>query len=239
MRRFDTPRKLGFLSDVHAKGKLFKDALNAAFLDHGVDQVVITGDLINKGPDNIEVLRETMKLVVAKKAIFIAGNHELAKMAGKSEKLSRRRKAWQEVGAVHSGGVDIFQDIEDESAELTDIWKFLMGAPLFYRDEQRFAVHAGLINGRIDQTVRHLEIYRRNMKRGYFREVPPIDSFTLARQETGALDEPDMLVVTGHHSHTGPVLTSDNRRARLAAKGNEFNLLVHQVGKVPVLQKIR
>lgn len=235
MRSLDTPKKIGFLSDIHARGRLFKDAVNAAFCDHGVDKVVITGDIINKGPDNAEVLREAMKLVIAKKAIFITGNHELVKIAAKYEKLNRRRKAWQDIEAVHSRGVDIFQDIEDAA----DIWRFLMGSPLFYRDEQRFAVHAGLIDGRIDHTVRDLTVYRRNMKRGFFRESPAIDSFALAKQETAALDAPEILVVTGHHNHNDPVLTSGDRRARLAAKGNELNLLVHQVGETPVLQKIR
>jgi bis(5'-nucleosyl)-tetraphosphatase (symmetrical) len=97
----------------------------------GEDKLWIAGDLINRGPESLAVLKHVMSL--EESAIVVLGNHELHLLA-----LSQNRQ-------LKSGKSDTLAEILD-CPELEQITKWLLAKPLFHYDtELEFAmVHAGL-----------------------------------------------------------------------------------------------
>jgi bis(5'-nucleosyl)-tetraphosphatase (symmetrical) len=94
------------------------------------DQLWFTGDLINRGPQSLAVLRFIKNL--KDKAISVLGNHDLHYLAVAS-------------GAVAYRESDTFQDVLN-APDRNDLYDWMRYKPLLYSDEnQRFLlVHAGL-----------------------------------------------------------------------------------------------
>jgi len=63
--------RLGLLGDIHAEDVALASVLTA-FIEHGVDQVLSVGDIVD-GPGNVE---RTIELLRGRDVIAVRGNHE-------------------------------------------------------------------------------------------------------------------------------------------------------------------
>ncbi len=67
--------KIITISDIHGHLDVLKSLLQNADLQYD-DILIIIGDFINKGPDNIETLRYMMELIQRPNTYILKGNHE-------------------------------------------------------------------------------------------------------------------------------------------------------------------
>ncbi|GAB6110143.1 metallophosphoesterase [Fusibacter bizertensis] len=67
--------RLVIISDIHAHETVFQDLLKKVNLNED-DYLVILGDFINKGPENMAVLKLVMSLNKRKRTYILKGNHE-------------------------------------------------------------------------------------------------------------------------------------------------------------------
>ncbi|EME44894.1 hypothetical protein DOTSEDRAFT_70815 [Dothistroma septosporum NZE10] len=68
----DGKRRLVFVGDVHGCKKELRHLLDKVDFRKGTDHLILVGDIISKGPDNVGVLDELIRL----KATSVRGNHE-------------------------------------------------------------------------------------------------------------------------------------------------------------------
>ena len=65
------------VSDVHGHCRVFKALLEQVGYRPGEDGLVVVGDLVQKGPENLDTLRYAMELARSPHTFFLHGNHEL------------------------------------------------------------------------------------------------------------------------------------------------------------------
>jgi len=119
------------IGDIQGCYDEFRRLLDLLNFNPSTDKLWITGDLVNRGPASLAVLKHVMSLKDA--AIIVLGNHELHLLA-----LSLNRE-------LKPGKNDTLGEILN-SPELREIIQWLRSKPLFYYDDElEFAmVHAGL-----------------------------------------------------------------------------------------------
>ncbi|NOJ93434.1 AAA family ATPase [Corallococcus coralloides] len=117
--------------------------------------VVFLGDLIDRGPGVVEVLKLVMGMVYAGRALFVPGNHEiklLKKLRGKDVRVGR-------------GLAMTLEQLEREPpAFVQDVAEFIEGGPTHYvlADGRLVVAHAGLkesMHGRDTPEVRDFALY--------------------------------------------------------------------------------
>ena len=117
------------IGDIQGCPGPFEELLQVCGFDPALDRLWIAGDLINRGPGNVEVLRRLRAL--GERASCVLGNHDfyfLAVMAG----------------AVTRGEDDTLHDLiaAPDCAELTD---WLRHLPLMHVEGDFAMLHAGLL----------------------------------------------------------------------------------------------
>lgn len=130
------------VGDIHGCAELLLRALEWISNDarDNKARVVFIGDYIDRGPCSREVLDILMKKRVSRKIEFIClmGNHEqLCIDAFNSE---RNMDDW-----LHSGGRETLQSFRGQIDQRYLDW--MARLPLFFQDDQRIFVHAGLEPG--------------------------------------------------------------------------------------------
>jgi len=73
-------RRIMIVGDIHGCADEFRDLLAAHHLEQ--DVLILAGDLVNKGPKSVEVVRLAREL----QAHAVVGNHELAALRGQHER---------------------------------------------------------------------------------------------------------------------------------------------------------
>lgn len=110
------------VSDIHGYANCLRELLAFACYTPGIDQLLLLGDYVNKGPDSEGALRLTRSLV-ENGAIALMGNNE--------DKLLRRQSADpQSLPWLHG-----------------ELLRFTRKLPLWHEDERYIYVHAGLRPG--------------------------------------------------------------------------------------------
>ncbi|KAF7598799.1 MAG: bis(5'-nucleosyl)-tetraphosphatase (symmetrical) [Candidatus Dactylopiibacterium carminicum] len=125
-----TPTRYRYaIGDIQGCPGPFEELLQACDFDPALDRLWIAGDLVNRGPGNIEVLRRIRAL--GERASCVLGNHDFYFLAVVA-------------GAVQRGEDDTLQDLLDapDCAELTD---WLRRQPLMHAEDGFAMVHAGLL----------------------------------------------------------------------------------------------
>jgi bis(5'-nucleosyl)-tetraphosphatase (symmetrical) len=92
------------------------------------DKLWFTGDLVNRGPQSLDVVRFVKNL--ADKAVSVLGNHDLHYLAVAS-------------GIQALKPADTFQDILD-AEDATTLFHWMRHRPLIYQENQFLLVHAGI-----------------------------------------------------------------------------------------------
>jgi diadenosine tetraphosphatase ApaH/serine/threonine PP2A family protein phosphatase len=124
-----------FIGDVHGCREELSELLREALLGTpGEDRVVFVGDLVDKGPDSLGVLRDAQRILrTFPGSVVVSGNHE--------EKALRFKL---------SGKLDAFMDGHEGRKwvyEATDSdWEFIASMPLTWNDDTLGirVVHGGL-----------------------------------------------------------------------------------------------
>ena len=118
------------IGDIQGCGQAFTELLSAISFKRERDHLWLVGDLVNRGPDSLDVLREVINL--GDSATTVLGNHDLHLLA-------------TAVGVRHSGERDTFQAVL-AAPDAADILDWLRCRPLLYHDtrRERLLVHAGL-----------------------------------------------------------------------------------------------
>lgn len=118
------------IGDIQGCYASFRALLKKIHFDPRHDELWLTGDLVNRGPQSLEVLRFIVQYQESIRCVL--GNHDLHSLAVYS-------------GAVASGPKDTLQHL-CEAADADELFAWLRRQPLCYYDEVRQAVlvHAGI-----------------------------------------------------------------------------------------------
>ena len=124
-----------FVGDVQGCSEELDELIRRAHDRFGQDsEIWLVGDLVNRGPKNLEVLRQVRELVEAGRGRVVLGNHDLNLLRVAA---GLRSMSW----------LDTFNDVL-ESPDLDDWFDWLRGLPLMLRSTlggQDFAmVHAAV-----------------------------------------------------------------------------------------------
>jgi bis(5'-nucleosyl)-tetraphosphatase (symmetrical) len=117
------------IGDVQGCSTQLNRLVDRINFDPAADRLWFVGDLVNRGPNSLEVLRYIKQLGPA--AQIVLGNHDLFLLAVAEDIVTLRAK-------------DTIQDVlaAEDRAELMD---WLRRQPLHYRERTFFMVHAGLL----------------------------------------------------------------------------------------------
>lgn len=117
------------IGDVHGCFLTLRRLLQRISYDPGRDRLWLVGDLVNRGPRSLEVLRWAVEQ--GERLTVVLGNHDLhllARAAGLAR--ARRRDTLEEVLAA---------------PDRDDLLAWLRGRPLLHREDGFLLVHAGLL----------------------------------------------------------------------------------------------
>ncbi|WP_042454033.1 metallophosphoesterase family protein [Neobacillus dielmonensis] len=133
-------RKLA-ISDVHGQLTALNHLLDAAKFNPTQDQLVFLGDLIDRGPDSVGVIKFVKQLQEnhPENIFVILGNHEIM--------LRRYIFGGSSHMWLQYGGLKVIEEMKTLFAGETDrndhlVW--LANLPLAYMDENYLYVHAGM-----------------------------------------------------------------------------------------------
>ncbi|MFQ5525308.1 MAG: symmetrical bis(5'-nucleosyl)-tetraphosphatase [Thermoanaerobaculia bacterium] len=120
------------IGDVHGCFRTLELLLLRLPFESGSDRLWLTGDLVNRGPRSLEVLRwaEGVSRDLGKRFVSVLGNHDLHLLATAAGH-----------GRPHHRGA--FADLL-EASDADRLVDWLARRPLFHRDGATVLVHAGL-----------------------------------------------------------------------------------------------
>ncbi|TYZ65732.1 hypothetical protein PybrP1_011993 [[Pythium] brassicae (nom. inval.)] len=151
------------VGDVHACADELQLLLRACAFNAARDTLVLVGDLVNKGPKPVEVVRFAREA----NALCVRGNHDDAALAA--------YYAWRTGGGARDASDSKYRYVEQLSPE--DV-RFLEELPftLTLPAQNAIVVHAGLVPGVPLHAQRPLDMYK-------MRFIEPVD-------QDGGIDEP-------------------------------------------------
>jgi bis(5'-nucleosyl)-tetraphosphatase (symmetrical) len=117
------------IGDVQGCFDELQALLGKCAFDKKKDRLWFVGDLVNRGPKSLEVLRFVRDL--GESAVVVLGNHDLH-LVTQYEGFERKRKD------------DTFQDVL-EAADAKQLVDWLRMRPMMHADERYAMVHAGLL----------------------------------------------------------------------------------------------
>ena len=122
------------IGDIQGCAKTLLALLETLEFNPKFDQLWLAGDLVNRGPDSLKVLRYIYSIKESVKIVL--GNHDLHLLAVASD-----------VGTLRPD--DSIHDILNAS-DRNDLLKWLRQQPLFFKDGEYAMVHAAAKNGWLD-----------------------------------------------------------------------------------------
>ena len=127
------------IGDVHGCFRTLQHLVKAIRFDPDRDRLWLVGDLVNRGPGSLEVLRWVRQL--GDRAVCVLGNHDLKLLACGLGIRSSEKK-------LQLGSILAAEDCQELLA-------WLRSRPLVHREGGLVLVHAGLLPGwTVDQAVR-------------------------------------------------------------------------------------
>ena len=135
-------------SDLHGQNKRFLKLLKTATYEPDKDLLVVCGDLIDRGEENLDTIATCIALQ-KQGAKFLRGNHEVFCEVALIEMIdsevwrsgpSASLKLWIE----RNGGASMFEEIKNLSVgKLNDILTFIRSLPVYYANGKYIFTHAG------------------------------------------------------------------------------------------------
>lgn len=128
-----------FITDIHGEYKGMELLLKYAQVDFSRDQLVVGGDMINRGRESAKVVRKIKELAEAH-------SHHVHVLGGNHEEMVRHyylngNKLW-----FSHGGCETLRDFERtfSKMEMEEHVEWICNLPLVYEDEEYVYTHAGL-----------------------------------------------------------------------------------------------
>jgi len=124
------------MTDIHGMFDVFKKALNDLQYDEEVDQLILLGDYLDRGPDSFSTVDYIMKLQQRANVIALMGNHE--------DMANDRRSSYGKSLWYSNGGQDTVDSYKSKGIDIEEHQDWLMNLPLFHEDDDFFFCHAGI-----------------------------------------------------------------------------------------------
>lgn len=163
------------IGDVHGCFATLKELLRRIRFDPGHDRLWMVGDLVNRGPRSLEVLRWAIEQ--GDRLVTVLGNHDLHLLA-RASGLGRPRRR------------DSLAPVLD-APDRDDLLRWLVSRPLLHREDGHILVHAGLFPGwtpeKAEALARETEAVLRNG--GSSRLIASIDQKNDERWDDGLARE--------------------------------------------------
>lgn len=137
----DVAMKTFAISDIHGCYIEFIELLGKMNIDFVNDQMIILGDLIDRGPQSDEVVRKVMAMQAeygTDHVTLLRGNHEQMAV----DYYSTGDRGWDYNG--NDATINSFLRSKDDVQNYLDYFRQL---PLLYQDESTLFVHAGIDPG--------------------------------------------------------------------------------------------
>lgn len=134
----EAARNIYVISDIHGCYREFLELLDKIGGDFRVDQLIILGDYIDRGPHSYEVVKKVIALQQQygpEQVILLRGNHE--QIAVDYYMIGSIDWDYNENGITKSSFRKNHDDIRHYLA-------FFRGLPLIYEDDDAIYVHAGI-----------------------------------------------------------------------------------------------
>lgn len=116
------------IGDIQGCARPFKALLEKVRFEPGADRLWLAGDLVNRGPDNLEVLRTVKDL--GEHALTVLGNHDLHLLG-------------IAYGVRELGRKDTCQDVLN-APDADDLLQWLRKRPLLHLEDDTVLTHAGI-----------------------------------------------------------------------------------------------
>jgi len=135
------------IADIHGEFDRFIALLNKVKFNPNEDQLILQGDYVDRGDQNIDCL---MKVIELQKqgAIVLGGNHEEFLKEGLNELLfgqSQKTYGGLELWVGYNGGVKTYNELKNlNNEQLNKIFKFICRLPNFVQWKEFIFVHAGV-----------------------------------------------------------------------------------------------
>lgn len=117
------------IGDIQGCFLQLQSLITAIGFDQGRDKLWFVGDLVNRGPQSLAVLRWVKSLGAS--AVVVLGNHDLHLLAAAEGAREIRKE-------------DTFQDVL-AATDRDELLRWLRQQPLLYREDNYLLVHAGLL----------------------------------------------------------------------------------------------
>jgi len=140
-------KKFFIISDIHGKYDMFEKMLGHWNKD--TEQLIILGDLIDRGEDSLKVVKKAMTLKDNYGAIILMGNHEDMFLSWLREPHSCYGEHIATLRAFNESEVSIHRLLPEKLARLTiennpKSISFLKGLPDYVEADNYIFVHAGV-----------------------------------------------------------------------------------------------
>lgn len=130
-------------SDIHGQNTKFLELLNTATYEPDKDLLVVCGDIIDRGEENLTTIATCIDLQ-NKGAIILKGNHEQFAQECIKDMLYDRPSQALQTWVNHNGGSNMYDELLLLSKfELKEILTFLEELPLYFTYGEYIFTHAG------------------------------------------------------------------------------------------------
>jgi serine/threonine protein phosphatase 1 len=140
MRTFD---RILAISDVHGENDKFIELLKKTEYNPASDLLVVCGDMIDRGTQNLATIRTCQKLQ-QQGAVILKGNHEQFAEECIKDMLAERPSEALQLWVANGGGETYDQLFDLSKTELKDLLSFIRRLPLYYIAGDYIFVHAGV-----------------------------------------------------------------------------------------------
>ena len=210
--------RVGFISDIHSQKKLFDIALKVIFEKNQCDRVVFVGDVIDRERNPNESIEKLQTIFdMGKKAVYIAGNHERDTLL-----QIYAPEIWEKNMEDHKKTHDLKPNYEVakllKQKRFAHLLEMLKGLPLYFENDDVFAVHSGLRDSSVEATKKELDdLLDDPANQGYCAYPIELMEGLKNDQEEGAVDS-NKLIISGHFHRPGlsaGEMVGFNQRLRL------------------------
>lgn len=157
---FTTERTI-VVSDIHGSAEMFRQLLEKLCYQPEQDTLVIIGDMLQKGPENLEMLHLAMELSKKKNVYILMGNNDLYVLEGSDEAIFNHCDYYREYSVLGEMAVAMGRDFPKSVEETHKLRKeaedhfkaecdFIRNLPQVLETEKFIFAHAGLESEDLD-----------------------------------------------------------------------------------------
>jgi serine/threonine protein phosphatase 1 len=131
------------ISDVHGQCDKLNKLLEKVRYDSSKDKLIIHGDMVDRGTQNVATLLRVKELQ-KEGAVIIKGNHDQLAEGSLSE-LIDNRLSYNSRSHIKCGGVNTYRELKALSKDKQiELYNFISELPLYHEIDDYIFVHAGV-----------------------------------------------------------------------------------------------